>query len=59
MKILVAIDESEGSLYALQWALEHLYLPETEGSAAITVVHVQPHFQPPHTALPVGPGNVF
>ncbi|KAF5799387.1 putative universal stress protein A [Helianthus annuus] len=55
MKVLVAIDESEGSLYALQWALEHLHLPETEGSAAITVVHVQPHFMPPHTAIPVGP----
>ncbi|MFS7956969.1 putative rossmann-like alpha/beta/alpha sandwich protein [Helianthus anomalus] len=54
MKILVAIDESEGSLYALQWALEHLYLPETEGSAAITIVHVQPH-----TAVPAGAGKCF
>ncbi|KAI3705404.1 hypothetical protein L1987_75641 [Smallanthus sonchifolius] len=60
MKVLVAIDESEGSLYALQWALENLFLhhnatPAAEGPAVITVLHVQPHFQPPHTAVPVGP----
>ncbi|KAF5799386.1 putative universal stress protein A [Helianthus annuus] len=54
MKVLVSIDESEGSLYALQWALEHLYLPEIEGSAAITVVHVQPH-----TAVPAGAASVI
>ncbi|KAI3721901.1 hypothetical protein L2E82_32920 [Cichorium intybus] len=64
MKVLVAIDESEGSLYALQWALQNLFLhqsrrdtqaPAEEGPAMITVVHVQPPFQPPFTAVPVGP----
>ncbi|XP_076890151.1 universal stress protein A-like protein [Bidens hawaiensis] len=61
MKVLVAIDESEGGLYALKWALENLFFnhetatPGAEGSPVITVVHVQPHFQPPHTAIPVGP----
>ncbi|KAL8241341.1 hypothetical protein R6Q59_014696 [Mikania micrantha] len=64
MKVLVAIDESEGSLYALQWALENLFFlhnhretaaPVAEGSPMITVIHVQPHFLPPHTAVPVGP----
>ncbi|XP_076881054.1 universal stress protein A-like protein [Bidens hawaiensis] len=57
MKVLVAIDESEGGLYALQWALENLFFHHetAEGSPVITVVHVQPHFQPPHTAIPVGP----
>ncbi|KAK9078576.1 hypothetical protein SSX86_002633 [Deinandra increscens subsp. villosa] len=62
MKVVVAIDESEGSLYALQWALENLYLhptppppAEEEAAAVITVLYVQPHFQPPHTAVPVGP----
>ncbi|XP_023751416.1 uncharacterized protein LOC111899796 [Lactuca sativa] len=62
MKVLVAIDESEGSLYALQWALQNLFLhntpaPAEEGEepAMMTVVHVQPPFQQPFTATPIGP----
>ncbi|XP_071708215.1 universal stress protein A-like protein [Rutidosis leptorrhynchoides] len=61
MKVMVAIDESEGSLYALQWALENLFrhrdigAPADDGSPLITVVHVQPPFQMPYTAVPVGP----
>nr|XP_043634406.1 universal stress protein YxiE [Erigeron canadensis] len=63
MKIMVAIDESDGSLYALQWALDHLFLhqttstppPEEAEPSMITVVHVQPPFQMPYTAVPVGP----
>ncbi|XP_024992815.1 uncharacterized protein LOC112526666 [Cynara cardunculus var. scolymus] len=63
MKVLVAVDESEGSLYALQWALQNIPLHrqstaapvEEEEPPAITVVHVQLPFQQPYTANPVGP----
>nr|GEV35898.1 hypothetical protein [Tanacetum cinerariifolium] len=65
---MVAIDESEGSLYALQWTIENIFLHHGTGSGTtatpsneeeelplITVVHVQPPFQQPYTAIPVGP----
>ncbi|KAK9068528.1 hypothetical protein SSX86_012642 [Deinandra increscens subsp. villosa] len=59
MKIWIAVDESEGSLYALEWALKHLFLhhdvTDKESTFTVTVVHVQPPFQPTYTALPVGP----
>ncbi|PWA36883.1 universal stress protein A [Artemisia annua] len=64
MKVLVAIDESEGSLYALQWTIENIVLHhgttvapsnEEDEPPMITVVHVQPPFQQPYTAIPVGP----
>ncbi|XP_076940174.1 uncharacterized protein LOC143609255 [Bidens hawaiensis] len=58
MKIWIAVDESDGSFYALEWALDHLfghYEVDKESPFAITVVHVQPPFQPTYTALPVGP----
>lgn len=65
MKVMVAIDESDGSLYALQWVLENLFLHHRtattpaaeEEPPTVTVVHVQPPFQQPFTAIPVGPGN--
>lgn len=62
---MVAIDESEGSLYALQWTIENIFLhhgttvaPSNVGEEPpmITVVHVQQPFQQPYTAIPVGPG---
>lgn len=62
LKVMVAIDESEGSLYALQRALEYLFIhhdtgaPAEDGPPIITVLHVQPPFQMPYTAVPVGPG---
>ncbi|KAL8259768.1 hypothetical protein R6Q59_027721 [Mikania micrantha] len=58
MKIWIAVDESEGSFYALEWALGHLFIhhdAEKESPFAITVVHVQATFQPTYSALPVGP----
>ncbi|WCJ34122.1 Adenine nucleotide alpha hydrolases-like superfamily protein [Euphorbia peplus] len=62
MKVMVAIDESEGSFYALQWVLEHLINslftaanePSIEGGL-ITLVHVQQPFNP--GAYPIGPGG--
>ncbi|GJY13615.1 universal stress protein A [Tanacetum coccineum] len=64
MKVMVAIDESEGSLYALQWTIENIFLHhgttvtppnEKDEPPMMTVVHVQPPFQQPYTAIPVGP----
>ncbi|KAJ0690834.1 hypothetical protein HanOQP8_Chr11g0422231 [Helianthus annuus] len=60
MKVWIAVDESDGSFYALEWALKHLFAhhdANKESPFAITVVHVQPPFQPTYTALPVGPGK--
>lgn len=61
MKIWIAVDESDGSFYALKWALEHLFLhhdnTDKESTFTVTVVHVQPPFSPTYTALPVGPGT--
>uniref|UniRef100_M4F154 UspA domain-containing protein n=1 Tax=Brassica campestris TaxID=3711 RepID=M4F154_BRACM len=60
-RIMVAIDESDSSFYALQWVIDHFstLLLTTEGAEAerglLTVVHVQPtfhHFAP----FPAGPG---
>ncbi|XP_071690530.1 uncharacterized protein [Rutidosis leptorrhynchoides] len=61
MKIWIAVDESDGSFYALKWALQHLFLQhdptmdDHEPPFTVTVVHVQPPFQPTYTATPVGP----
>ncbi|KAJ0817795.1 putative universal stress protein A family [Helianthus annuus] len=56
MKIWIAVDESEGSFYALEWALQHLFLHhDATDNKSVTVVHVQPPFQPTYTALSVGP----
>lgn len=61
MKIWIAVDESDGSFYALKWALQHLFLQydatvtDKEPPFTVTVVHVQPPFQPTYTALPTGP----
>ncbi|KAF2556871.1 hypothetical protein F2Q68_00017911 [Brassica cretica] len=60
-RIMVAIDESDSSFYALQWVIDHFstLLMTTEGAEAegglLTVVHVQRtfhHFAP----FPAGPG---
>ncbi|KAJ0263851.1 Usp domain-containing protein [Hirschfeldia incana] len=60
-RIMVAIDESDSSFYALQWVIDHFstLLMTTEGAEAegglLTVIHVQPpfhHFAP----FPAGPG---
>ncbi|XP_010519995.1 PREDICTED: universal stress protein A-like protein isoform X2 [Tarenaya hassleriana] len=69
-KVMVAIDESDNSFYALQWVIDHfssLVVPqpppeaEEESPAAatdggmLTVVHVQQPFQ--QFAFPAGPGG--
>ncbi|KAL6575172.1 hypothetical protein OROMI_012457 [Orobanche minor] len=60
MKVLVAIDESDESFYALRWALDQLfsrYYPEEtqqeQEHNSITLVNVQPIFQP--FIYPAGP----
>ncbi|XP_071908568.1 uncharacterized protein [Coffea arabica] len=64
MKVMVAVDESEGSFYALKWTLNHFFHqlpaagavpPEEPGreSSMITIVHVQEPFQP--FIYPAGP----
>ncbi|CAK9169210.1 unnamed protein product [Ilex paraguariensis] len=64
MKVLVAIDESDASFYALKWTLDRLFLrsavatptPEPsnlEDSDVLTVVHVIQPFQ--HYILPAIP----
>ncbi|XP_057779380.1 uncharacterized protein LOC130997961 [Salvia miltiorrhiza] len=60
MKVLVPVDESEGSLYALRWAVDHLFdnypaglEPPEQEQAAVTLVNVQPIFQP--FIYPAGP----
>ncbi|CAL1370905.1 unnamed protein product [Linum trigynum] len=64
MKVMVAIDESDGSFYALQWVLDHLLgvggivpsnEPSVEATGMITLLHVQQPFH--HHVYPVGPGG--
>ncbi|XP_056171287.1 universal stress protein A-like protein [Syzygium oleosum] len=62
-KVMVAVDESEGSFYALRWTLDHLVRRSSPAPAAdeeeevemITLVHVQQPFQ--HYPIPAGPGG--
>lgn len=59
---MVPLDESDGSMYALKWALDHLVtrpkdLPQDSGDPdMITAVHVQQPFQP--FIYPAGPGSL-
>lgn len=66
MKVLVPVDESDGSFYALKWAIDHLFSnqysalePPEQEKKSITLVNVQPLFQP--FIYPAGPGpyNVY
>ncbi|CAK8571256.1 unnamed protein product [Lathyrus sativus] len=53
MKVMVAIDDSDGSLYALKWALENLFdvmtsmeeATSSENEGMVFLVHVEPTFQ--------------
>ncbi|KAF9680758.1 hypothetical protein SADUNF_Sadunf06G0154900 [Salix dunnii] len=63
-EIIVAIDESDGSFYALNWALDNLVdrtvptvEPSQEESALVTLVHVQQPFQ--HHMHPAGPAAFY
>ncbi|KAH9674155.1 usp domain-containing protein [Citrus sinensis] len=57
MKVMVAIDESAESFYALKWALDNLYVitditPEaSSGSNVLTIVHAQQPFIPAGAAF--------
>ncbi|KAG5252958.1 hypothetical protein OIU76_021202 [Salix suchowensis] len=62
MRIMVAIDESDGSFHSLKWALNHLVdeiaptnVPSQEESSLITLVHVHQPFQ--HYVFPAGPAG--
>ncbi|XP_065856957.1 universal stress protein A-like protein [Euphorbia lathyris] len=55
MKMMVAIDESEGSFYALQWTLDNLINEPSIEGGLITLVHVQQPFNP--AAYPIIPGG--
>ncbi|KAJ4898180.1 Adenine nucleotide alpha hydrolases-like superfamily protein [Raphanus sativus] len=61
-RMLVAIDESDSSFYALQWVIDHFssLLMTTEAAEAegdlLTVVHVQSPFYH-FAAFPAGPGG--
>ncbi|CAM8952093.1 unnamed protein product [Rhodiola kirilowii] len=51
MKVMVAVDDSEESFYALNWALD--YVIRADGGGMVTVVNVQHPFQ--HYIYPAGP----
>ncbi|KAF3442799.1 hypothetical protein FNV43_RR16716 [Rhamnella rubrinervis] len=66
MKVMVALDDSDLSFYALTWALDNLFAASVGLGAAATkafpgevdtvyLVHVQQPFH--HYAYPVGPGS--
>ncbi|XP_024924825.1 universal stress protein PHOS34 isoform X1 [Ziziphus jujuba] len=66
MKVMVALDDSDSSFYALTWALDHLFTTSIGVAAApakefpeevdmLFLVHVQQPFH--HYAYPVGPGG--
>lgn len=66
MKVMVAVDDSDSSFYALTWALDHLFITSVGVSAApakvfpeevdmLIIVHVQQPFH--HYTYPVGPGG--
>jgi len=62
MKVMVGVDESEGSFYALKWAIDNLFTAMAtvgeateENDGMVFLVHVEPKV---HTFLhPVGPGG--
>lgn len=63
MRVMVAIDESDGSFYALKWTLDNLansinpgtIEPSQEETGMVTLVHVQQPFQ--YYVYPAGPGG--
>ncbi|XP_057498026.1 uncharacterized protein LOC130782653 [Actinidia eriantha] len=61
MRLMVAVDDSDESFYALKWALDNLFPMAVSGGGAVgeavgmvTVLHVMQPFQP--LILPAGPG---
>lgn len=67
MKVMVAIDESDGSLYALKWALDNLFNIMTtntmegtssENEGMVFLVHVEPNFHTYAYPIPMGPAGI-
>lgn len=63
MTVLVAVDESEGSLYALSWALDNLFAAAVGGApnkpqplGRLVLVHAQQPLQQ-FIMHPIGPGQ--
>ncbi|CAN6465074.1 unnamed protein product [Victoria cruziana] len=55
VRVLVALDESEGSLHALNWALDHLFgNADSRELRSLTILHVIQPF--PQYFCPGGPG---
>ncbi|GFY93479.1 adenine nucleotide alpha hydrolases-like superfamily protein [Actinidia rufa] len=61
MRLMVAVDDSDESFYALKWALDNLFPTAVSGGGEgaesvgmVTVLHVMQPFQP--LILPAGPG---
>lgn len=61
MKVLVAVDDSDGSRHALAWVLDHLFPAaeqphQEEPAPALVLVHAQEPLR--HVMMyPVGPGD--
>ncbi|PNX59530.1 adenine nucleotide alpha hydrolase superfamily protein, partial [Trifolium pratense] len=65
MKVMVAIDESDGSFYALNWALDNIFNVMTststigtsthENEGMVFLVHVEPIFH--NYVYPIGPSG--
>ena len=60
-RVMVGVDDSEESFYALKWALDNLFPSAVSGGGAVaeavgmvTLLHVMQPFQP--VILPAGPG---
>ncbi|KAK8554099.1 hypothetical protein V6N13_073015 [Hibiscus sabdariffa] len=60
MRVIVGIDESDESFYALQWAMNNLFNGLIGGEPSlVTLVHVRPpskRYGVPPAAFPAGPG---
>ncbi|XP_017415540.1 universal stress protein PHOS34 isoform X3 [Vigna angularis] len=62
MKVMVGVDESDGSFYALKWAIDNLFTAMAtvgeateENEGMVILVHVEPKVQ--NFVYPVGPGG--
>ena len=66
MKVMVAIDESDGSFYALKWALDNLFnvMTTMEGTSSeneegmVFLVHVESNFHTYAYPIPMGPAGI-
>lgn len=62
MKVMVGVDESDGSFYALKWAIDNLFTAmatvgeATENEGMVILVHVEPN-KVQNFVHPVGPGG--